>query len=135
MYLLDTNILSELVRKSPSSRLLTTLSEQPAASLWTSVVCVVELRRGAALRSDRELFWKRIEREILSRVTVLAFDVSDAILTGDLYASQERAGTLIGLADLMIASTAMENGLAVVTANTRHFRRIPGLRVENWLER
>jgi tRNA(fMet)-specific endonuclease VapC len=97
------------------------------------VICIAELRRGVALRSDRELFWERLEREILDRLHVLPYKLPEALLTGDLYASQQRSGILIGLPDLMIAATALVNELVVVTANTRHFRRVPELAVENWL--
>jgi len=133
VYLLDTNIISELVRKKPSSRLIHRLARHEAASLSTSVICIAELRRGVALRTDRELFWKRLEREILDRLRVLPFKLPEALLMGDLYASQQRSGTLIGLPDLMISATALVNDLVIVTANTRHFSRVPDLAVENWL--
>jgi predicted nucleic acid-binding protein len=133
VYLLDTNIISELVRKKPSSRLVHRLARYEAASLFTSVICIAELRLGVALRADREPFWKRLEREILDRLRVLPFKLPEALLTGDLYASQQRSGTLIGLPDLMISATALVNDLVIVTANTRHFSRVPDLAVENWL--
>jgi predicted nucleic acid-binding protein len=69
VYLLDTNIISELVRRKPSSRLVHSLAQHESAALFTSVICIAELRRGMALRTDRELFWERLEREILDAFT------------------------------------------------------------------
>jgi len=56
-----------------------------------------------------------------------------AMIAGDLLALLERRGEPIGLPDALIAATALNAGFTVVTANTRHFRRIPHLKVENWL--
>ncbi len=56
-----------------------------------------------------------------------------AVLAGDLLALLERRGEQIGLPDALIAATALEASFTMVTANTRHFRRIPRLKVENWL--
>jgi tRNA(fMet)-specific endonuclease VapC len=57
-----------------------------------------------------------------------------AVLAGDLLALLERRGEQVGLPDALIAATALEAGFTVVAANTRHFRRIPNLKIENWLE-
>jgi tRNA(fMet)-specific endonuclease VapC len=110
------------------------MARHDSASLFTSVICIAELRRGVALRTDRELFWKRLEREILDRLHILPYRLPEALLTGDLYASQQKSSMLIGLPDLMISATALVNDLVIVTANTRHFSRIPDLAVENWLQ-
>lgn len=72
-------------------------------------------------------------RMLLSRVTVLDLTENVAVIAGDLLALLKRRGEPIGLPDILIAATALENRLTVVTANTRHFRRIPNLKIENWL--
>ena len=61
--------------------------------------------------------------------------LSDAavVRAAEIYADLHRRGALIGDADILIAATAMVHGLAIVTNNVRHFRRIPGLDVANWL--
>ena len=94
---------------------------------------MLELRFGAQRRPDHELFWRRIRAELLSRVTVLELNDEVAVIAGDLLALLERRGQPIGLADVLIAATAVANGLTIVTANTRHYSRIPNLKVENWL--
>jgi predicted nucleic acid-binding protein len=60
MYLLDTNILSELIKKHPNSHILSQLSSKPAHTLFTSSVCLMELRFGSALREDCEVFWEKM---------------------------------------------------------------------------
>lgn len=134
MYLLDTNALSELVRRRPEPRFLDRLRQHPAQAFFTSCICVMELREGSRLRSDGEPFWGQIRREVLSRFTILGFGLPEALLAGDLLAYLSRRGERIGLEDALIGSTALAREFTVVTANVRHFRRIPKLRVENWLD-
>jgi tRNA(fMet)-specific endonuclease VapC len=133
VYLLDTNILSEVLKKRPSPRLIERLAKTARASQFTSCICVLELRYGTQRRPDHELFWQRIRAELLSRISVLGLNETVAVVAGDLLALLERRGETIGLADVLIAATALANGLTVVTANTRQFRRVPDLKVENWL--
>lgn len=133
MYLLDTNILSELIKKRPNQRLVTRLRSKGSEELFTSTICVLELRFGGALRPDFEAFWTKIEQEIISRVTVVPFGHEEAIVAGDILSDLKKEGRNIGLEDVMIGATAMANRFTVVTANIRHFSQIKGLRVENWL--
>lgn len=107
MYLLDTNALRKLM--------------------------VMELRHGSSQRPDRDAFWHRIEREILVRVSLLDIGLREALLAGDVLAHLSRRGELIGLEHLLIGVTALARGYIVITANLRHFQRIPNLRAENWL--
>jgi tRNA(fMet)-specific endonuclease VapC len=134
VYLLDTNILSEVLKKRPNPHLIERLKKNPRSSQYTSCICVLELRYGSRRRQDHELFWQCIRAELLSRVTVLGVSENMAVLAGDLLALLERRGEQVGLPDALIAATALEAGFTVVTANTRHFRRIPNLKIENWLE-
>jgi tRNA(fMet)-specific endonuclease VapC len=131
-YLLDTNVLSELMKKRPNPRVLTRLASHSAQALFTSCICVMELRFGSALRQDFETFWPRIDEEILSRVNILPFGAEEALNAGDTLARLQKAGRQIGIEDILIASTALNNKCVLVTGNTRHFSHIEGLAVENW---
>jgi tRNA(fMet)-specific endonuclease VapC len=131
-YLLDTNVLSELMKKRPNPRVLTRLASHSAQALFTSCICVMELRFGSALRQDFETFWPRIDEEILSRVNILPFGAEEALNAGDTLARLQKAGRQIGIEDILIASTALNNKCVLVTGNTRHFSHIEGLVVENW---
>lgn len=129
-YLLDTSALSEPLRRSPNTRFMDRLARASPSDLFTSAVCVMELRLGAALRPDA--LWTRIADEILSKVRILAFGEEEAMRCGELLADLSRAGTPIGVEDSQIGATALVHGLAVVTFNRKHFDRIPRLPVEDW---
>ena len=134
MYLLDTNILSELMKRHPNSQLLSRLGLEPAYTLFTSCICIMELRFGSALRKDFNRFWQKITKEIISRVNILPIDEKEVLVAGDILAGLRKTGQIIGLEDVLIAALAITNQYTVVTANIRHFSRISNLRVENWLE-
>jgi len=131
-YLLDTNVLSEVVKKRPKPSVLARLRQVAPGSVFTSVVCVTELRYGARRRPGGEVLWERIAREVLGRVRVLPIREGEALRAGDLLADLEAAGLPIGIEDILIGATALVGSLTVATRNVRHFRRLPGLLVESW---
>jgi tRNA(fMet)-specific endonuclease VapC len=106
----------------------------PAAELFTSALCVTELRYGAARHPSGAQLWERIARELLPRVQILPLGFEEASRAGDLLADLESKGTPIGIEDVLIAATALVNGLTAATRNVRHFSRIEGLAVESWWE-
>ncbi len=135
MYLLDTNILSEMIKRQPNSHVLSRLGSKPAHTLFTSCICIMELRFGSALREDFEKFWQKIAKEIISKVNIISIGEKEALRAGDILADLRKSGQTIGLEDVLIAASAIVNHYTVVTANVRHFSRIRGLEVENWLEK
>jgi len=135
MHLLDTNILSELIKRQPNSHVLSRMGSKPAHTLFTSSICIMELRFGSALREDFEKFWQKISKEIISRVNIIPIGEKEALAAGDILADLRKSGNIIGLEDILIAASAITNQFIVVTANIRHFSRIKGLQVENWLEK
>jgi tRNA(fMet)-specific endonuclease VapC len=94
----------------------------------------MELRFGSALRDDFEVFWEKINKEIISRVKILPIGEKEALVSGDILADLRKTGQSIGMEDVMIAASALTNQCTIVTANTRHFSRIKSLKVENWHE-
>jgi tRNA(fMet)-specific endonuclease VapC len=133
-YLLDTNVLSEMIKKQPSPIVTPRMASRPAETLFTSSICVMELRFGSALRQDFEDFWSRIHEEILARVTILPLGFEEALIAGDTLAQLKKAGRPVGIEDVLIAATALNQKCILVTGNTRHFSNIKGLSVENWFE-
>jgi tRNA(fMet)-specific endonuclease VapC len=131
-YLLDTNVLSETIRKRPDEAVVARLRGVPQAQCFTSVVCVMELHVGAKRHRQSHALWQRIERDVLARVRVVPFGHRACLRAGGVLAELEVAGTPVGVEDVMIGATALELDLTVVTRNVRHFDRITGLRVENW---
>ena len=133
MFLVDTNIISELIKRQPNPHLLARMEDIPDASLYTASVCAMELRVGALRVPNGEALWNKIQSRILSRIQILGFGYQEAMKAAELLAALYASGRPIGVEDTMIASTALSNALIVVTANTEHFSRIPGLHSENWL--
>lgn len=132
-YLLDTNVLSEVLKKRPEPRLMERLRSVPERNLATSAVCVAELRYGTARLPRGMRLWERIARDVLSRLSVLPLGEAEAVRAGDILAALADKGEPIGVEDVLIGATALEGGgLAVVTRNVRHFLRIEGLVVEAW---
>lgn len=134
MFLLDTNILSEMVRKKPDANVRNRLVRSSVEDCHSSVICRYELRYGAFLREDGPLFWKRLQVEILNLPTWLPVTIRVADGAASLAAELERQGQHLDTHDCLIAATALENDLTLVTRNTKHFQRIRGLRLENWFE-
>lgn len=133
-YLFDTDTLSELLRRAPSTTLLRRMAATPVDDQATSSITAGELWYGAYRVRDRAAdLAERIERTLLPNLPVLAFDTDAAKIYGRLRADLERAGTPIGDADMRIAAIALAHELTVVTGNTRHFERVPQLVVEDWL--
>ncbi|CAN5906947.1 type II toxin-antitoxin system toxin VapC [soil metagenome] len=135
MYLLDTDILSSLMRRIPSSALVARVARVPQDQQFTSSITLGEFVYGAhRLRERTGILLEKIEDALLPNLPVLSFDSSAARCYGEVRAALERNGTPIGDADMRIASIAMSHDLVVVTGNERHFRRVPDLEIENWLE-
>ena len=132
MYLLDTNVLSELVRKRPNAGVILRVQDLRYEDTNASVITMFELRYGAMRRDDASDFWMRIQRQIVAAVNWLVADVDVAQRAGDITAQLERSGVPIGNEDVFIGATALQHNLIVASRNTEHFSRIPGLRVENW---
>jgi len=135
MYLLDTNILSSLLRRTPSTTLIAKLASVPLEQQHTSSITLGELTYGAYHYPDRTAdLLRRFEEILRPDLPILPFDAAAARRYGELRAELERIGRPIGDADVRIGSIALVRGLTVVTGNVRHFRMIPNLAVENWLE-
>lgn len=135
MYLLDTDILSNLAKRTPSTALVAKLASVPREAQFTSSITLGEMVYGAyRLPEYTSLFLERLDRVLLPNLSVLPFDVAAAHRYGEMRAELERRGTPLGEADLRIGAIALTRGLTVVTGNVRHFQRIPNLSVENWMK-
>ena len=129
-YLLDTNIISALVR-DPRGTVADRIREVGEANVCTSIIVAAELRYGAAKKASVRLS-TQLEL-VLAAIDVLPFETPADAVYGDIRAQLERTGTLIGGNDLLIAAQAVAGGHTVVTDNMREFERVNGLAVMNWL--
>jgi tRNA(fMet)-specific endonuclease VapC len=133
MYLFDTDTLSQVLRRHPSTPLLVRMAAVPLGEQFTTAITVGELVYGAERSSRREYLLTQFEERLWPEVRVLPFDRADAETYGRLRVELERAGTPLAEPDLRIASIALTHDLTVITGNVRHFSRVPGLKVENWI--
>ena len=129
-FLLDTNIVSDLVRR-PQGRVADKITAIGEAKVATSIIVAAELRFGAAKSGSRRLS-QQLDA-ILDVLPVLPFETPAERRYAEVRARLERAGTPIGANDLLIAAHALALDLALVTANVREFKRVKGLRCIDWL--
>lgn len=128
-YLLDTNILSDLIRHpaGPAARRIAEVGEE---TVCTSIIVACELRFGAQKKNSPELS-SRVE-QVLANLDVLPLDGEADRHYARLRAHLEARGTPIGPNDMLIAAHALLLDLTLVTDNENEFARVPGLRIENW---
>jgi tRNA(fMet)-specific endonuclease VapC len=129
-YLLDTNIISDLIR-NPQGRAAKRVAKVGEDNICTSIIVAAELRYGCA-RSGSKRLRKAVE-DLLGEINVLPFDVPADAEYGAIRSELEAAGKPIGGNDLLIAAHAYAAGATIVTANADEFKRIRGLNVANWL--
>lgn len=129
-YLLDTKIVSELVRR-PGGRVATRIADVGDDSVCTSIIVAAELRYGAATSESQRLS-ERIDL-LLSALEILPLELPADERYAEVRHELAMPGEPIGPNDLLIAAHALAADLTLVTANTREFERVPSLRVENWL--
>jgi tRNA(fMet)-specific endonuclease VapC len=128
-YLLDTNTASYII-KGNFPRVRERLLRIPMAEVGISVVTEAELRSGVARRPEATTL-KRVVEEFLLRVESLAWDSEAAEEYARIRALLEKDGSPMGHLDLMVAAQAVAAGVALVTRD-HVFRRVKGLRVEDW---
>lgn len=128
-YLLDTNIVSDLVRH-PTGPVMQRIAQLGAEQVCISIVVACEARFGAA-KSGSQRLTRQLEL-VLGQLESLSLETPVEEHYADIRNILERAGTPIGPNDLLIAAHARALGLTLVTDNVREFSRVPGLAVENW---
>lgn len=131
LYLLDTNIVSDLVRH-PDGIVRDRIAEVGEETVCINLVVAAELRFGTAKRNSKRLS-KQAEM-ILSALPVLSLEAPVDEHYAEIRVALEKAGNPIGPNDLLIAAHCRALGLTLVTHNLKEFSHVPKLRVENWLE-
>ena len=131
LYMLDTNIVSDLVR-NPQGSVAQHIAEVGSEAVCVSIITAAELRYGCARKGSAKLLAN--VKAILGSIQVLALDVPVDAEYGGIRAELEATGKPIGPNDLLIAAHAYALGAVLVTANMGEFSRVRGLQVENWLK-
>jgi toxin FitB len=139
LIVLDTNVVSEVMRPAPDSAVLNWLNAQVVADLMLSSVVVSELLFGVARlpaglrkRQLADTFASMLEQDFSGRI--LPFDLEAAILYGELAAACEAKGRPVDMADAQIAATCLAHGATLATRNLKHFEGL-GLKLINPWER
>lgn len=130
-YLLDTNVVSYFIRGFDLGLVKRVTDTLRAESASISVITRAELRFGQAGMAPADKR-KRAVDLILTQVTVLPWTSAAADIYGPLKNTLKRDGTPIGELDTQIAAHALAEELILVTHKTRHFDKIPGLKLEDW---
>jgi tRNA(fMet)-specific endonuclease VapC len=129
-YLLDTNICIYIRQKRPEEVLRRFRKLRPGEAAL-SVITYGELLYGAAKSAQRVLALERL-RELVTLLPALSLPETAAEAYGAIRAELETKGEMIGNNDLWIAAHAMVAGLTLVTNNASEFRRVRGLKIQNW---
>lgn len=126
MIILDTNVLSAVMRTTPDAAVIEWLDRQPSDSVWLTSITVFEARFGLALlqKGRRQAGLERAFDQVLSddlANRVLDFDRAAAAAAAQLAATRQRAGRPVDLRDTLIAGIAQARRATIATRNTRHF--------------
>jgi len=133
VFIFDTDIYTNVIRKIPSETLLDRLKKVPRRDQFTTTITIGEVYYGLMKASNRTRLFKLLEDVLLPRATILPFDFSAAKKYGEIRSSLEKQGTPLAHADLQIAAIALTMNMTLVTGNLKHFQRVPEIAVENWL--
>ncbi|WKN40942.1 type II toxin-antitoxin system tRNA(fMet)-specific endonuclease VapC [Tunicatimonas pelagia] len=129
-YILDTNICIYIIKKKPT-QVFEKFKDLPLGSVGISSITLAELAYGV----NKSVQSKKNQialNQFLIPLDILEFDTNVAIEYGKIRAELEKAGTPIGPLDMLIASHVKSLDLTIVTNNEKEFKRVAGLKVENW---
>jgi len=137
MILLDTNVVSEPLRRAPDVRVIEWIDAQPVETLFLSAITVAELRAGVALLpagKRRAALQESLERQVLPLFAgrVLPFDLACTNAYAELMAKARTAGLAIATADGYIAAIAAANGFSVATRDTQPFEAAGVAVIDPW---
>lgn len=137
MIVLDTNVLSALMRKAPDPVVVKWLDRQPADSVWLTSVTLFEARFGIALLPNgrrQAAVLRAFERVLTDDLSdrVLGFDGAAAEVAARIAADRQRAGRPVDFRDTLIAGIAQVHRATIATGNTRHFQGLDVPVVDPW---
>ena len=137
MIILDTNVLSALMRQAPDRKVVDWLDKQPRTSVWTTAVTVLEIRFGLQILpagKRRSLLIQAFDAVLLDKIEqrIAPFDTAAAQEAGDLMAARHRKGRPGDLRDTMLAGIVLAHHATLATRNTRHFEDLSVPVVSPW---
>lgn len=133
MYLFDTDAITNILKKKPSKKLLKNIKAVSKKESNISTITLGEIIYGAFKSSNPDFHLDNLKTILLPVINILPFNGRAAYFYGKIRAGLEADGQIISHADIQIASIAFANKLTIITGNIKHFSRIPGLVVEDWI--
>ena len=138
MIILDTNVLSEVMRHPADNKLIEWLDKQARTSVWTSSITILEIRYGLQILPTgkrRSVLIETFERVLVDTLQsrIVSFDLAAAQHAGDLMALRHRKGRPGELRDTMIAGIVLASNATLATRNTAHFEDLSVPVVNPWL--
>ena len=130
MYLLDTCVISDFVKGDKAT--LSRIKTQSPLTLYLSSISVMEIYYGLKRKPEKARLLHPIMNDFLETLQIIHFSDEDAMMAAGLRAELHRQGTPIGPYDILIAGTAIQNNLTLVTSNMKEFSRVTNLHSENW---
>lgn len=133
MIVFDTDVVSYMLRARPPAGLVRKAARLDPDAQAVTTITVGELVYGARRSRRAGRLLRSLEENLWPHVRILDFDFAAAQIYGELRAGLEAAGTPLAEPDLRIAATCLRFGAELATGNIRHFARVPGLEVSDWL--
>jgi predicted nucleic acid-binding protein len=139
MIVLDTNVLSALMRRTPDKSVVSWLDGQPCTSVWTTSITVLEIQFGLQMLAKgkrRSLLMATFEAVLSDQIgrRIAAFDTAAAQRAGELMASRHKKGRPVELRDTMIAGIVLAHRASLATRNTPHFEDLSVPVVNPWVK-
>ena len=134
MYLFDTDSISQIIKNRPNLSFIKRLASVSPDDEFTTTITVGELIYGAYKSSRPAYFLEKLDTMVWPNITILSFDEDAARTYGKVRADMEKKGIVLSEPDMRIAAIALFHKLTVITGNTKHFLKVPGLKVDNWLK-
>jgi len=135
MNLFDTDSISQIIKNRPNLSCIKKLAHVSPEDQFTTTITVGELIYGAYKSSRPDYFLERLDMMVWPTINILSFDEDAARIYGKVRADLEKKGIVLSEPDMCIAAIALCNNLTVITGNTKHFLKVPELKVENWLNK
>jgi tRNA(fMet)-specific endonuclease VapC len=133
MFIFDTDVISNVLKMNPSPSLLRRIACISPDEQFTTAITIGELVFGAFRSRRPQYFLDKLKELVIPNIQILSFNESSAYIYGELRAELEAKGQPIAEPDLRIASIALNHDSILVTGNTKHFSRIPALKIEDWI--
>jgi len=137
MVILDTNVLSALMRQAPEERIVVWLDSQPRTSIWITSVTVLEVEYGPEIMTagKRRTLLLQAFQALLEKIDqrVVAFDLASAQQAASLMASRQKKGRPGELRDTMIAGIVLAHHATLATRNTAHFEDLAVPVINPWV--